>query len=111
MSKANIIAKQITAPKIGTNGTNGVLNGRSILGDFTLKIQMPALTNTKANKVPKEVKSPATLPGTKAAKAPTKMNKIQLVRRDCHQCLPTATCSSFYNYLNDQSFVILDFNG
>ena len=39
---------------------------------------MPALTNTKANKVPNEVKSPATLPGTKAAKAPTNTNKIQL---------------------------------
>ena len=32
---------------------------------------MPALTSTKANKVPNDVKSPATLPGTKAAKAPT----------------------------------------
>ena len=66
------------APKIGTNGTNGVLNGLSISGDFTLKIQTPALTNTKANKVPNDVKSPATLPGTKAANAPTKTNKIQL---------------------------------
>ena len=77
MSNAKIIAKQITAPKIGTNGTNGVLNGLSISGDLRLKIQIPALTNTNANKVPKEVKSPATLPGTNAANPPTNMNKIQ----------------------------------
>ncbi len=66
------------APKIGTNGTNGVLNDLSITGDFTLQIHTPALTNTKANKVPNEVKSPATLPGTSAANAPTYTNKIQL---------------------------------
>ena len=77
MSSAKIIAKQITAPKIGTNGTNGVLNGRSISGDLRLKIQIPKLTNTKANKVPKLVKSPATLPGTKAANRPTNTNRIQ----------------------------------
>ena len=74
MSSAKIIAKQITAPKIGTNGTSGVLNGRSISGDLRLSIQTPRLTNTKANKVPNEVKSPATLPGTNAAKAPTNTN-------------------------------------
>ena len=72
------MAKQITAPKIGTNGTNGVLNGLSISGDLRLKIQIPALTNTNANKVPNEVRSPATLPGTKAANPPTKTNNIQL---------------------------------
>lgn len=59
---------------MGTKGTNGVLNGRSISGDFMRKIQTPILTNTKANNVPKEVRSPATLPGIKAANKPTKMN-------------------------------------
>lgn len=77
-SNAKIIAKQITAPKIGTRGTRGVLNGRSIPGDLRLNIHTPKLTNTKANKVPKLVKSPATLPGTNAANKPTKINKIQL---------------------------------
>ena len=37
---------------------------------------MPALTKTKANRVPNDVKSPATLPGTKAANPPTKTNKM-----------------------------------
>ena len=77
MSKATIIPKQITAPKIGTIGTNGVLKGRSISGDLRLRIQTPKLTNTKANRVPKLVKSPATLPGTKAANKPTNTNRIQ----------------------------------
>lgn len=63
---------------IGTKGTNGVLNGRLNSGFLTRMIHTPALTKTKAKSVPKDVKSPATDPGTNAAKAPTNTNKIQL---------------------------------
>lgn len=73
-----IIAKQTIIPIIGTNGTIGVLNGRALSGSFLLMIHTPALTNTKANKVPILVRSPATLPGTKHAKAPTNTNNIKL---------------------------------
>ena len=67
----------MTIPKIGTKGTNGVLNDLSMFGLLTRMIHTPALTNTKAKRVPKEVKSPATLPGTKAANNPTKTKRIQ----------------------------------
>ena len=72
-----IIAEHTRIPSIGTNGTSGVLNGLTASGFFTRKIQMPTHTNTKANKVPKLVRSPATLPGTNPAKAPTKMRSSQ----------------------------------
>lgn len=76
-SSDTIIPPQTSIPKIGTNGTNGVLNGRSKVGsDLRSKI-IATQTNTKANNVPNDVKSPATLPGTNAANAPTKANKIQ----------------------------------
>lgn len=90
------------APKMGTNGTNGVLNGRAISGDLTRKIQMPALTKTKANKVPNEVKSPATLPGTNAANPPTNTNKIQL---DLYGVLNLG-CKSEKTFGNKPSFAI-----
>jgi hypothetical protein len=77
-SSATIIMVHTKTPSIGTSGTNGVLNGRLISGLLLRIINMPALTSTKANKVPKEVKSPAILPGTNAANAPTKTNNIQL---------------------------------
>jgi hypothetical protein len=77
-SNTKIIEVQTITPKEDTNGTIGVLKGRSNSGDFTLNTQTPILTNTKANKVPKEVKSPATCPGTNAANNPTKTNKIIL---------------------------------
>ena len=49
-----------------------------IPGDLTRNTQTPILTNTKANRVPNDVKSPATCPGTNAANKPTNTNKIQL---------------------------------
>lgn len=60
ISNPTIIAVQIIAPSVHTTGTIGVLNGRSISGDLTRKIHTPILTSTKANSVPKLVKSPAT---------------------------------------------------
>ena len=69
----NIMAEQTTIPKIGTNGTSGVLNGRIAVGFLTRNTQMPAHTNTNANNVPKLVKSPAMLPGTNPANKPTKI--------------------------------------
>lgn len=65
------------APSTPTTGAMGVLKGLSIFGSLTLRIQTPKLTNTKANKVPKLVRSPATCPGTNAANAPTKKKRIQ----------------------------------
>src|SRR5690242_6506563 len=72
LSSERIIAPQTKIPKIGTNGTSGVLNGRGASGFFTRRTQMPRQTNTNANNVPKLVKSPATLPGTIPANNPTK---------------------------------------
>lgn len=63
-------------PKIGTNGTSGVLKFLFKLGSLTRRIQTAAQTKINANKVPILVKSPATEPGTNAAKKPTNKNKI-----------------------------------
>ena len=73
-----INAEQTNIPRMGTNGTKGVLNGRAAVGFFTRNTQIPRHTNTKANNVPKLVKSPATLPGTKPPKRETNTSKIQL---------------------------------
>ena len=62
-SNATIIPRQTSAPNVETMGTSGALKGLSISGDFILNIQTPTLTSTNANKVPKLVRSPATLPG------------------------------------------------
>ena len=70
-----IIPEQTTIPKIGTSGTNGVLNGLSAVGFLTRSTQMPAHTKTNANNVPKLVRSPAILPGTKPANNPTKIKR------------------------------------
>ena len=78
ISNDTIIAVQTNIPRIGTSGTNGVLNGLFNSGLLFRMIRIPKHTKMKANKVPKDVKSPATLPGTNAAKAPTKMKSIQL---------------------------------
>src|SRR5688572_16210020 len=71
----NIIAEQTRTPRIGINGTNGVLNGLTASGFLTRSTQIPTHTKTKANNVPKLVKSPATLPGTNPANNPTNTNK------------------------------------
>ena len=72
-----IIDAQTRMPSSGTIGTNGVLKGRTKVGFDFLNIIIPAHTKINANKVPILVKSPATLPGIKAAKAPTKANNTQ----------------------------------
>lgn len=77
-SKETIIKPQTNIPKMGTNGTKGVLKGRGTSGLVFLMIKMPAQTNTNANKVPNDVRSPARLPGAKPANNPTKTKRIQL---------------------------------
>ena len=59
------------------NGTKGVLKGLANSGLVLRISKIPIQTRTNANSVPNEVKSPAMLPGTNAANAPTKRNKIQ----------------------------------
>ena len=77
LSSDTIMAEQTKIPKIGTKGTKGVLNGRTRVGSFFRMIKIPRHTNTKANKVPIDVKSPATLPGTNPANNPTKTKRIK----------------------------------
>ena len=74
----NIIEKHTIIPKIGTKGTHGVRNGRGISGLDFLIINIPAQTNTNANKVPILVISPTISPGTTAATIPIKTKKIRL---------------------------------
>ena len=93
---------QTSIPNKGTNGTKGVLKGRLSWGSDFLKINTPAQTRINANKVPILVKSPATLPGIKAAKAPTKANKIQF---DLKGVLYLG-CNSENNLGNKPSFAI-----
>lgn len=50
----NISSKQIRAPKIGTNGTRGVLKGLGKLGLLRLNIITATQTIAKASKVPIE---------------------------------------------------------
>jgi len=64
-------------PSIGINGTSGVLNGLGTVGSDFRMIIIPIHTSINAKRVPIEVRSPATFPGTNAAKAPTNTNKIR----------------------------------
>ena len=70
---------------IGTNGTHGVLKGRTKSGRLRRKTQVPAETMTNANNVPMLTSSPKTSIGTNAAKkatqTPTKIVDIQGVRK------------------------------
>ena len=50
-------ASDTTTPMIGTNGTQGVLNGRGRSGSRTRRIHTPAQTIVKANSVPMLVSS------------------------------------------------------
>lgn len=52
IGKEAIINTQTIIPMIGTNGTKGVLNGRSKLGSDLRRTNIPTQTNVKANKVP-----------------------------------------------------------
>src|SRR5687767_3803689 len=70
-----IMDEQTKIPRMGTKGTRGVLNGLTASGFLTRSTQIPTHTSTNANKVPKLVKSPATLPGTNPANNPTNTNK------------------------------------
>ena len=76
---ASIIAPQTRIPKIGTTGTNGVRNPRGASGIRLRMMSTPTLTRIKASRVPMLVISPTTLPGTKAANAPTKSMKNMLL--------------------------------
>ena len=72
-----IIKRQVTMPRIGTSGTNGVLNARGISGCLFRSTHTPMHTNIKAKSVPMLVISPTTLAGTKAANRLTNnMNSI-----------------------------------
>ena len=75
-SSVAIIAPQTKIPKIGTNGTIGVLNGRALSGSALRMMMMPRQTSTNASRVPIDVRSPATLPGINAPKKPTNKNRI-----------------------------------
>ena len=63
---------------MGTSGHQGRLEGAMRAWDRWIYAGSitPALTRTKANRVPKDVRSPAILPGTKAAKRPTNRKRI-----------------------------------
>ena len=50
--KEDIKYTQTITPIIGTNGTNGVLNGLGLSGSVFLSNITPIQTNEKANKVP-----------------------------------------------------------
>ena len=56
--------KQIDAPRIGTRGTQGVLNGRSISGLDFLRTKTLIQTIIKARRVPIETSSPRMLIGS-----------------------------------------------
>src|ERR1035438_5930762 len=77
-SREIIISEQTPIPRIGTNGTNGVLIGRTALGSLLRRIQIPAQTKTNASKVPIEVRSPAMLPGINPPKIPTNKKSMRL---------------------------------
>lgn len=100
--KEMIIDAQTKIPRSGTIGTNGVLKGRTNVGFDFLKIITPAHTKINANKVPMLVKSPATLPGINAAKAPTNANKTQF---DLKGVLYLG-CKSENNFGSKPSFAI-----
>ena len=63
-----ICAKQINAPRIGTVGTQGVLNGRGISGCVFLKTMILIHTIANASKVPIDTNSPKILIGKMPAK-------------------------------------------
>ena len=74
-----IIAVQTRIPRMGTKGTNGVLNGLIRFGSVLRKINTPIQTNTNANNVPIDVRSPAILDGRNAANKPTNTKRIILL--------------------------------
>ena len=79
--KDTIIPKHDRMPRIGTKGTNGVLNARGRLGWVLRRTITPTHTKTNARRVPMLVISPTTRAGTKAANKLTKSinNKFDLL--------------------------------
>ena len=75
--RPTIIAPQTRIPRIGTTGTQGVLNALGISGSVFLNIITAAQTSIKAKRVPMLVISPTMSPGTNAANAPTTTRKIK----------------------------------
>src|SRR5277367_5249524 len=69
--RPSIIRTQEAAPRIGTIGTSGVLNGRFMPGSTDLRIHTPRQTSTKAKSVPILVSSAISLIGTRLAVRPT----------------------------------------
>ena len=63
--------KQVAIPRMGTNGTIGVLNALGRSGIFLRITHTPIHTRMNANNVPILVISPTTSAGMKAAKALT----------------------------------------
>src|SRR6202050_2519029 len=78
--KLAINPRETRTPIIGTNGTQGVLNGRGKSGRRRRRIHVTAETITKASSVPMLTSSPQMSIGRKAAKnatqVPTKMVAI-----------------------------------
>src|SRR5580698_1185261 len=74
----------VTIPRIGTSGTNGVLNGRSISGCRTRSTQTPAHTIVNASSVPmftrSDRKSMSFTAGMSATIEPTTIVEIHGVR-------------------------------
>jgi len=62
--KDAICRKQIDAPRIGTRGTHGVLNGRSMLGLDFLRTRTLRQTIINARRVPIDTSSPSILIGS-----------------------------------------------
>lgn len=77
--RLKIIAEQTIMPNMGTRGTRGVLKGLGKPGSLFRRMITPAQTSTNARRVPIEVRSPATLPGTKPANSPTKTKSMILL--------------------------------
>src|SRR5579863_1091789 len=80
-----IIPKEISAPRIGTAGTHGVLKGRWRFGRRTRSRQTPMQTITNASRVPMFTSSDRSLivstEAKKAAKQPTTIEVIHGVRK------------------------------
>ncbi len=76
--RLNIMANEITIPRIGTRGTIGVRNGRASSGLRRRRIHTPAQTMTKASKVPMLTISVSTSIGRDAASTATNMPTVSV---------------------------------
>ena len=78
--RKSIMHRQVSIPKIGTSGTNGVLKERGISGMVFRTTNTAAHTSVKAISVPMLVISPARRAGTNAANQPTISINRRLLR-------------------------------